>query len=459
MKIRNKILLYFSTTSIFLVGIMIVVVYLFFSELREKDFQQRQKEKIITTLRFISEIKKNEHELTEAIDKLSINSLLNEKLLIFDNSKKLIYSSLDDLPINYSKKLLDDLSEQNIWIEQKDGLYDIVGIHFKVDDKNFYGISKAYDELGYNKLSALGFTLTIAFFIFSALTIVVSVYISNKIAYPISNLTKSLSEFKIGREDSTNLKVTNTLELDYLNLKFNELVKRVNNSYEFQKNVVNHISHQLKTPISVLTSELERLKSDVHKSNLDNYIYLDFDKQINKTKSLAEIINVLLEISKIEAGQNFNKQLFRIDEIIFDCIEELNILYPNFSFEINYMPVEADSNLFLINGNVTLFKQALINTLNNSVVYNTSNLVEIKIDATILNELKIYFINAGNPILENEQKYLFTHFFRGENSRNKIGFGLGLTLTKSIIELHEGKINYFNPVLNTNVFEIVIPKN
>ncbi len=123
------------------------------------------------------------------------------------------------------------------------------------------------------------------------------------------------------------------------------------------------------------------------------------------------------------------------------------------------MPVEADSNLFLINGNVTLFKQALINILNNSVVYNTSNLVEIKIDATILNELKIYFINAGNPILENEQKYLFTHFFRGENSRNKIGFGLGLTLTKSIIELHEGKINYFNPVLNTNVFEIVIPKN
>lgn len=155
MKIRNKILLYFSATSIVLVGIMFVTVYILFSEYREEDFQQRQKDKIITTLQFISEIEKNESELAETIDRLTINSLLNEKLLIFDSNKKLIYSSLDDVPISYSSALLDNLSDQDIWIEQKDGLYDVVAIHFMVHEKKFYGISKAYDEFGYTKLAFL----------------------------------------------------------------------------------------------------------------------------------------------------------------------------------------------------------------------------------------------------------------------------------------------------------------
>lgn len=62
MKIRNKILLYFSATSIALVGILFFVMYWLFSEYREEEFQQRQKEKILSTLHFISEVEKKEKE-------------------------------------------------------------------------------------------------------------------------------------------------------------------------------------------------------------------------------------------------------------------------------------------------------------------------------------------------------------------------------------------------------------
>lgn len=451
MKIRNKILLYFSVTSILLVGIMFYVVFWLFSEYREEDFQQRQKEKIITTLRFISEVEKDEHELAEAIDRLSINSMLNEKLLIFDSTKHLIYSNLDDVPVSYSDKLLAELNEQDIWIEQKDGMYDVVAIRFTANDKSYYGISKAYDEFGYSKLSKLKTIFIIAFFVFSILVVLISVYIANRISKPISALATLLGKYTIGENPQTNSASTHTLEMDYLNTKFNELVNRTNNAYAFQKNAVHHISHQLKTPISVLISELERMKKSAENTTLKN----DFDNQISKTKSLAEIINTLLEISKIEAGQGFEQKNIRIDELIFDCINELNTLYPDFSFEVNYTPAEPEAELLVINGNEMLIRQAFENLLNNSIAYSNNKKAEIEIAVSQSNQLKILVSNFGKSVLEEERNYLFTHFFRGENSRDKVGFGLGLVLTKSIVELHNGKIIYSNPAENVNVFEVI----
>ncbi len=450
MSIRNKILLYFSATSILLVAIIFLVIFWAFSEYREEDFQQRQKEKIITTLRFISEVEKNEKELTEAIDRLSINSILNEKLLIFDSTKNLIYSSLDDVPVNYSNKLLVKLNEQNVWIEQKDGLYDVVAIRFTSNDKSYYGISKAYDEFGYSKLFTLKAILISVFFVFTILVILISVYIANRIAKPISNLARILEKYRIGEKPPTKNITTRTFEIDYLNKQFSELVNRANNAYIFQKNSIHHISHQLKTPIAVLISELERIKQKTESNELKS----DIDKQISKTKSLAEIINTLLEISKIEAGQLLEKTAIRTDEIIFDCISELNTVSPGFIFEVNYIPASPDNETLVIKGNEMLIRQAFLNLLNNCISYSNTRQSEIKIDVSQAGKLKISFINCGKPVSSEEKSYLFTHFFRGENSRHKMGFGLGLVLTKNIIELHNGSITYTNPTENSNLFEV-----
>lgn len=453
MKIRNKILIYFSATSILLVGLMLWVIFWLFSKHREEDFQQRQRAKIITTLRFISEIEKDEHELTGAVNRLSINSIINEKLLIFDSTKHLIYSNIADVPVSHSDKLLAKLNEQDVWIEQKDGSYDVVAIRFKTNGNSYYGISKAYDKFGYTKLSKLGIILIVAFAVFTILIILISVYIANRISMPISQLATLLGKYQIGENPPTGNIVTDTFEINYLNTKFNELVSRTNNVYTFQKNTIHHISHQLKTPISVLISELERMKNNTENIALKK----DFDSQISKTKSFAEIINTLLEISKIEAGQGFEQKNVRIDELIFDCISELNKIYPDFIFDVNYIQPEPDAEFLVVKGNKMLIRQAFQNLLNNCIAYGNVPKAEIKIDIFQAAKLKVSVVNFGKSVSEEEEKYLFTHFFRGENSRDKIGFGLGLVLTKTIIELHKGSLNYSSPLEEVNVFEIIFP--
>lgn len=453
MKIRNKILFYFSSTVIALTGITFLVIYFFFSANREEEFQQRQQQKISTTLYFLSEIKKTDEDLIEAIDQLTIHDLFDEKLLLFNDKKELIYSSIDDTPVPISKNMLDGLNSENRWIETKEGLYDVVGTYIEEDGDTYFGISKAYDTFGYNKLYFLRNVLITSFIAITIAVLLISFYLAKFISKPLTDLADLLGSYNLDGNQIPESIETTTYEIAYLNQKFNKLLERTHAAFAFQKHSIQHISHQLKTPISVLISELERIKeidnSKVLKSELDD--------QIIKTKSLADIINVMLEISKVESGQAIKKNNVRIDEVIFDCVEELNIIYPNFYFEVSYTPEEPDINRLILNVNEMLFKQAVQNLLSNCVTYSSNARAEIEINCTLNNELKLRISNTGKPVSVEEQEHLFNLFFRGENSRDRTGFGLGLVLTKEIMALHAGHISYANPGADRNVFELRFP--
>ena len=282
----------------------------------------------------------------------------------------------------------------------------------------------------------------------------VSFYISNKISKPITRLADKLNKYDINSNIEGDLEIeTSSFELIQLTQQFNALLKRTREAFAFQKHTAHHISHQLKTPISILVSELERIKEF---SNLDD-IKPEIENQVIKAKSLGSIINVLLEISKIEAGQQSKKLPLRIDELFFDVIDELNAIYPNFYFEVNYIPDVVKENKLLILANEILIRQAVQNLLTNCVSYSNNSKAEIQFDCSIGNFLKILIINSGIPISSNEENYLFNHFFRGKNSEGKIGFGLGLVLTKKIVELNLATITYSNPSENTNIFELTFP--
>lgn len=163
MSIRYKILLYFSFVAIVLNGLSFLLVYNRFAQYREEEFQQRQKEKIITTFKYLTQFKHLDEQLITSLDMLNIEDLIDEKLLIFNSSKKLIYSSIDNIPIPFSSELLNALNEKKSWIERKDERYDVVGLFFNHGSDHFYAISKAYDHFGYSKLDYLRNMLGLTF--------------------------------------------------------------------------------------------------------------------------------------------------------------------------------------------------------------------------------------------------------------------------------------------------------
>src|SRR5690606_31215629 len=100
MKIRNKILFYFSSTVIVLSAISLIIVFVLFSEHREEEFQQQQFSKIKYTIGLVDEFNKMSAEVSRLLDKQDIHDFYDEKMLIYDNHKNLIFSSIDSLDIS-----------------------------------------------------------------------------------------------------------------------------------------------------------------------------------------------------------------------------------------------------------------------------------------------------------------------------------------------------------------------
>lgn len=138
-----------------LVGFTLIFIYTLFYEYREEEFQQQQKAKIITTFNFLSETNKIDENLMKAMDRITINNLFDEKLLIFDNDRNLLYSSINDTPIQFSEQILSNLPPENPWTEEQEEKYDVVGIFTKNNGNGYYGISKAYDVSDHHHLDYL----------------------------------------------------------------------------------------------------------------------------------------------------------------------------------------------------------------------------------------------------------------------------------------------------------------
>lgn len=453
MKIRNKILIYFSSTVILVSAVSLVIVFVLFSEHREEEFQQQQFSKIKYTVGLVDEFNKMSEEVSRLLDRQDIHDFYDEKMLIYDQNKKLVFSSIDSLDISKSDAILHKLSVSKDWIETKEDGYDLIGVYLENDSKSYYAISKAYDYFGYSKKDFLQKVLIGIFVAIVIIVLLVSFYLSNIISKPISELTKKIEDYDLSDDKNKPLKIkTSTSELQNLSVKFNELTKRTNDAFLFQKHSIQHISHELKTPIAVLVSELEKLQ----KAEDIDQLKSDISLQTQKAKSLGNIINILLQISKIEAGQEVSRNSIRIDELIFDSISEVNSLYPDFNFEVNFIPNDFDESKLTVIANEPLIKQAFLNLLINAIHYSDNQKAKITFDCSD-KSLKVIISNSGKTLSKEEQKFLFSHFFRGKNAQNKQGFGLGLVLSQRIFSIHNISIHYHSKESTKNIFSILFP--
>lgn len=452
MSIRKKILLYFSATVICLLGITLFSIYTLFYEYREEEFQQRQKQKITSTLKFLTETKQADESIIQAIDRISIYEFYDEKLLIYNAEKELIYSSIDDTVIPDADKILSILTPDHPWLETKDDLYDVIGAYVQHDNNIYYGISKAFDSSGYSKLDFLRYVLIFTFLGISIIVILISYYLSKKITQPIADITRKINHYDFNSVYVPIEVKRSRNEITVLADQFNELMKRMKEATSFQKHAIHHISHELKTPIAILVSNFERMEQQTDIKELKTQIR----NQKEETKSLSEIINLLLEISKTDAGNSIPKTAFRIDELIFDNLDELSLLYPDFEFSIEYAGISDDESKLTVSGSVRLLKAAIMNLMLNSIHYSDNKEAKINIIST-LEYVEIDFINEGPIITKEEEKYLFQHFFRGENSKGKSGFGLGLVFIYKILLQHGGSVSYSTDGIKTNTFSITLP--
>jgi two-component system, OmpR family, sensor kinase len=234
---------------------------------------------------------------------------------------------------------------------------------------------------------------------------------------------------------------------------FNEMLERLEKSFLSQKQLIEDLYHELKTPLSIMRGEIEvTLKKERDGVSYRNILI----SNVEEIEKLSQIIENLLMISKFESKLIvFNMEKIDISGLFEEVINTFKILTEPKNIKIN---LDSEAHVF-INGDLKQIKTLLINLLDNAIKYNKENgKIDIKISKDQEN-LIIRISDTGIGIPEKELPYIFDRYFRAIKTKKMIGAGLGLNISKSIIDAHNGRIDVRSKVNEGTQFEIILPLN
>ena len=217
-----------------------------------------------------------------------------------------------------------------------------------------------------------------------------------------------------------------------------------------QNQLINDVSHELKTPLTSLVLIGERLEAVVSKK--DRYLVKRLKKE---SKRLRKMVEETLELSRLENNNAFqeNKKI-SISDLVMESWQTLKPLAEKKDVKIHLMiPTK-----YFISGDSENLKRAFINILDNAIRYSPANeIIQIEIfkrDSSVVTRIRDKGIGLG----ENEFNDIFSRFYRGDASRTKLkkgGSGLGLSITKKIINNNKGFIKAFNHKEGGAIIEII----
>lgn len=450
MTLKNRISLVVSLLFTILFGLASTVIFVLYSNFRKVEFRERLEIKALSSIKLLVNVKELDDQLLKMIDQNSINKLYDEKTLVFDSHYKLIYSSIDDAKINWSIDDLKYLKKHKTFFKQQ-GNYEVYGVFYDTNDKDFYALISATDDYGKRKLLFLRYTLIISYIFFTCICWVLTSFMVKKAMSPLRVFHQKIKNINENNLDTRIASENNKNEVDLIANEFNFMMDRIEISYQKQKEFTSHASHELRTPLSRITSQIENTISDSSTSDKGKSFLRTILSDVNQ---LTELITSLLVLSKIDNKNQENNEVHRMDEILFSAIEGVNKSFPDF---VILFDMEESDNLdtaLEIKGNKNLLEIALSNVLKNACAYSDNKQAEVKI-STQENQLIISVLNTGKILSETEQKNLFQPFMRGKNSKGTSGFGLGLRIVNRILTLHKAQIRYSVPKENTNLFQLI----
>ncbi|MFZ4930464.1 ATP-binding protein [Chryseobacterium sp. Mn2064] len=454
MSLKRKIALTISIAFSLLFGMVMAVIYLSFNDFRRDEFKERFRQRLEFTTHFISKSKDFEEEAPVFFNENSDNILLNEKILIFNEKKELIYSTIKDRNVTWDSAMLKELDRKKIIYTEKT-VPEIYAALRNINGENYYILTSAFDTNGKSKLGYLKYLLIAAYAMSTLLIGFFSYYFVEKFLRPLEDLNKEISEVT-AHKLTTQIPVQQSNdEISVLAKSFNTMIGRLDDVFQSQKDFTASASHEIRTPITRMAFQLENLiKFEEHSPKT-----LSSLQQIQRdVYQLSDLTNSLLLLTKFDKEniQSIYEEV-RIDEVIFEAFEGVEKSYPELKLDF-LISEDISENAFLtIKGIQSLLVIVFINLFKNAAVYSDDTEVKVLITETADN-LSVDVISHGNTISEEEQIKLFEAFTRGNNSQNIAGSGLGLRIVKRILEYHDADIMYSSPADLMNQFTIIFKK-
>ncbi|MDN3672927.1 HAMP domain-containing sensor histidine kinase [Flavobacterium branchiarum] len=374
-------------------------------------------------MKYYSELKKN--GLEELIEE-------EEFVLKVNSASSFEYNTNLNLPNKFYNKIF---KTGRSWFEVGNKYY--LGQLFEEQGQRYIVIVSARDKKGESTMIYIVKIMLLGGICFVILTYFLGRFLAKRVINPVARITKEVKRISASNLHNRLPDIKNSDEISDLTATFNDMLDRLETSFEIQTNFINNASHELKTPITTIIAEseimlLKEREPQEYMQSLGN-IY-------NQASRLGNLTESLLKLT--QTGYDGKKQVLditRIDELLLTVKSDLDKIFPDnrVSIKLNFAP--KDSNLLLIPCNRPLLELAINNIITNGVKYSDNNEVFVALTA---NEeaIKITINDIGIGIPPEDIPHLYEPFFRGKIAAKYIGYGLGLPLAMKIIRMHGGEL-------------------
>ncbi len=436
MKIRLKIALTFTLLATIVLLFSFSFIYYLSAKYTEKDFFERLEEKAnLVAWKYFEQDETTKSVYQDIIAKNNRNLPDAQALILNVADKGNTFQHLSRiLPQRLEQRLL---KGNTIW--HKSGERQFVGIYYPDNQGTFIVVISSVDQYGIHKQQFLLELFMMIFVVSIILIFFMGRLYAQRVMSPIAVIMKNVRNIS-ARNLSQRLEERNgSDELAELTRMFNQMLGRLEESFNMQKNFISNASHELKNPLTAILGESEIALS--HRREPEEYI-----STLNRIASEAERLDLLTKnLLGLAQADSDPAGLKRVPIRMIELLWELETYYDStrYSDRIRlHLPVPDDnsSSLTTVMGIPGLLKTALINVIDNACKFSGEQLVSVTL-ISAEQEVRIEVEDHGIGIPEDERKNLFQPFFRASNTIAYKGSGIGLSLTAKIIRLHDGSIS------------------
>lgn len=434
MQIRTRLTLQFILIVVIILQLSLFFIYFKFKDHVEDQFYNDLKSKAYMTAEMLVNIQNVEPTEQTASDKTEYYLESKENFLIFNHENKKIYEfnklKENEIPV----QTLEQVKNSGEY-RFTHGKFNSIGIFYTNKfDKEYTVISEAVfnstDLANLRNIIIIDFCLIILI-----LTVSGWLFAGNALR-PVTNIMNQLDKI-LPSDLSQRLQTTgNKDELWRLGDTFNKLLDRIETAFKHQKSFLSNISHELKNPLTVITSQLEVVLTK-ERSNEDYRKTLS--SVLEDVRDLSVVSDQLMQLARIK--NNINQVEFetiRLDEVIWEARSAIIRSFPHYKINVVYNQLPDETEHLEIQGNEQLLKTALQNIMDNGCKFSEDNQVKVEISGS--GNVWVKISDHGPGISDAEKKLVLSAFYRSpENSMIK-GSGVGLALVDSILNIHHARL-------------------
>lgn len=310
-----------------------------------------------------------------------------------------------------------------------------------VDHGDIYGTLLLNCDMSdvYSSLSELYFDIFLAALGAVLITVAITYIITKRITKPVSHMTEVVNALSHGNYDAR-VKVQQDDELGSLGRSFNYMADRVAGLDQARREFVANVSHELRSPLTSMRGFLEAMEEGVIPPE-EHGKY--FEVVLDENRRMADIVNDLLDIARIESGQySLNRSVFDVGELITRSILTFESRIENAGIKLD---IDLPSSPLYVNADKNRIDQVLHNLVDNAIKFSDESGGRIGVCAVPdRQKVMISISNNGPDIPPEDISRLFDRFYKAEKAHTYTGTsgtGLGLSIVKLILDQHDEDIS------------------